>query len=164
MDMSDVERRLLDLERRLAAIEGGGHVISLDKTSDVSSGISARSLVHAEVRNKRFEPENPNAGIFSSYVYFDCGFTLHRSAKPTRAVKGAFEFCDIFEEPQFVVTFTMNDGLEPGKTSSSDGIGLEYNQFMPDHQWFMGTELRDMTCRFRVDKVIYRDGTSDDFV
>lgn len=158
MDNADHERRLSDLERRVASLERAAPVADPTPASEPLD--PAVSLVSVAVSNKRTQGMNPNAGIFQETVWYDSDFLLDQSAKPTAAVKGNFEFCDVFGDPKFAVEYTINDPLIPGRPLRVQGIGFEFNQFMPDHQWVSGTDLSHMRVRFRVSQVIYSDGTS----
>jgi hypothetical protein len=111
-----------------------------------------------QVLNKRQDAQQ-----FQEYVWFDCVFTAVGLSHPTRAVKGVLEFCDLFGAPQFVIGYTLNEPLEPGKPLSVQGIGFDYNQFMSDHRWMLGTPLDDMTVSFRVEQVLFSDGSTQQF-
>lgn len=161
MDIADFERRLLELERRMSAVEGAGPPLSTPSEQSTASNSRPTELLLAEIHGKRFQPANHNAGAFQDYVWFDCVFRLSESSKPTQAIKGTFEFCDIFGAPNFLIEYTMNDGLAPGRPHVVQGIGFEYNQFMADHQWVAATDLAHMKVRFRVAQVIYADGSSE---
>ena len=86
-------------------------------------------------------------------------FTPSRLSRPTRAVKGAIGFCDLFGAPVFILAYTLNERLTPGKPVSLFGIGFVYNQFIAEHQWMLGTKLEDMTVRFRIDQILYANGS-----
>jgi len=161
MDIADLERRLLDLERRMSAVEGTSTATNSHAEQDVVSRSQSTELLVTEVSNKRLQYANHNAGTFQDYLWFDCSFRLSEQSKPTQAIKGTFEFCDIFGDPKFLIEYTMNDGLAPGRPIFVQGIGFEYNQFMADHQWVAATDLAHMKVRFRVGQAMYADGTSE---
>lgn len=161
MEMADVERRLRELELRVGTIEGFFPAVTPDLAKSSSGGSTPGELLGVHVSNKVLRRNNPNAGQFQDTVWFDCLFTLSVSSKPTRAIKGTYEFCDIFGDPKFLIEYTLNDQLLPGKPFRVQGIGFECNEFMPDHQWVMNTDLSHMTVRFRVQQVMYTDGSSE---
>ncbi|MGV2930743.1 hypothetical protein ACE3G8_06590 [Vreelandella venusta] len=158
--MTDVEKRIAELERRVEILEA--------TRSSESSGTSAppptaKALIAVEVKNKRYDPENSALGKYEDHIWFDCYYTLSADSKPTRAVKGVLEFGDLFGEVKFRLNTTLNMPLNPSNTTAQEGIGFNYNQFMEEHQWMLGTALNDMTVNFRVLNAIYEDGSSESF-
>jgi hypothetical protein len=158
--MTDIEQRLIDLERRVAMLEVGSKSQSSSATAPLPR---AKGLIATEVRNKRYDPENSALGKYEDHIWFDCYYTLSSESKATRAVKGVLEFGDLFGEIRFRLNTTLNIPLEPGRVIAQEGIGFNYNQFMEEHQWMLGTELKDMTVNFKVMNVIFLDGTSEAF-
>lgn len=144
-------RRIHSLEARVAALEAqvttahvpGGEPRNQD---------AARPLISVRVMNKRYDH------AVQPHIWFDCIFTAVGLSRPARAVKGQLEFCDLFGAPIFTTAFTLNDRLEPGESLTKPSIGFVYNQFMTEHQWVLGTDLDNMTFRFRVDQILYEDG------
>ncbi len=158
--MTDTEQRLAELERRVAILEAmnqpaGGKAIAPKAPTT--------GLITVDVRNKQYAPENTALGKYEEHIWFDCYYTLSLDSKPTRAVKGRLEFCDLFGEVKFALNTTLNAPLYPGKVTSHEGIGFTYNQFMNEHQWMLVTELKDMTINFKVLNVIFSDGSSEAF-
>lgn len=158
--MTDIEHRLEDLERRISRLESGD---STQNKSAVTPTSSTEELISVEVKNKRYDPENSALGKFEDHIWFDCHYTLSVTSKPTRAVKGLLEFSDLFGEVNFRINITLNDPLEPGKRIIQEGIGFNYNQFIEEHQWILGTDLKDMKVSFKVLHAIFSDGTSEAF-
>ena len=73
------------------------------------------------------------------------------------------KFCDLFGDPQFQVRVTIDDPIEPNGELKSEGVGIKYNQFLQPHTWLRSTDLDDMTFRFEVQTVLYKDGTTERF-
>lgn len=169
MEPNDFERRLVDLETRVQRLESSTSPTPTTTSTaphHVAPSAAHRddraiTLVELSVQNKRFQPQNPMAGVYQEAIWFDLVLTLHPEAQPTRAVKGSLEFCDIFGEPRFVLGYTVNDPLQPGQPLRVPGIGFDFNEFLHDHKWMLVTDLNDMLCRFRVQQVMYADGSSE---
>lgn len=162
-DLADLERRVAELERLVGAKgdEPNGVAASPDAQKPSAAADRATCLIQLGVTNKRYQPTNYDAGVYQEAMWFDCSLTLQPGARPTRAVKGALEFCDVFGEPRFVIGYTVNDTLQPGRSHHVSGVGFDFNEFMPAHQWMLATDVDDMVVRFRVDQVMYTDGTSE---
>ncbi|OWQ77980.1 hypothetical protein CEE63_02925 [Stenotrophomonas maltophilia] len=107
------------------------------------------------VSNKRYDH-----GDYEDHIWFDCDYTLSEESKPTRAVKGTIEFMDLFGEVKFRLNVTVNSPMSPGRPLANPGIGFTFNQFMPEHQWMLTTDLHDMKIKFVASNMIYSDGTS----
>lgn len=155
--MSSIEERLADVERRLALLEAQ-NLPPVTSSPRQTSSPASDSLVALNVSNKRFD-----AGDYEEHIWFDCIYTLSKSAKPIRAVKGALEFADLFGEVKFRIQVTVNEPLTPGKPLAQPGIGFTYNQFMAEHQWMLSTNLADMRYSFKALNAIYTDGTAEAF-
>ena len=151
----DLRARMTSLEARVAALETGG-ATPMAQTVAPRDETDATGIVQVQVTNKRYD-----AGHLQQHIWFDCRFTAVGLAQPTRAVKGTLEFCDLFGAPEFMIGYTITDRLEPGGSVTMTGIGFEHNRFLPPHQWMLGTQLEDMTVRFRVAQLLYEDGTAE---
>jgi hypothetical protein len=158
--MSDVEQRLADLERRMSALEGLGR----QGISQPGTVAASHKLLAVEIRNKRADPQDTSHGKYEDHILFDCYYTLSSASKRTRAVKGVLEFADLFGEVIFRLNATLNFALEPGKTVAQEGVGFTFNEFLPEHQWMLATDIKDMVVNIRVLSAIYADGTSENFI
>jgi hypothetical protein len=113
--------------------------------------------------NKRFRESNTRLRIYDDAIYFDVDWNTSGLPRPTRAVKGVLIISDLFGEPKVSIQWTINKPLTPGESYPETGMGFEYNQFKNEHQWMRSTELSDMTFKFRVESIIYQDGTQENF-
>ncbi|MEA9885240.1 hypothetical protein VDG05_12950 [Xanthomonas campestris pv. raphani] len=157
--MSDLEEKIAQIERRLALLEAGNGLPQLGQLIEPSPQEASKArLVSLSVSNKRYDH-----GDYEDHIWFDCLYTLSQDSQPTRAVKGAIEFTDLFGDVKFVLKVTINDPITPGKPLAKPGIGFVFNQFVPEHQWMLATNLKDMQARFTVSNAIYIDGTSKVF-
>lgn len=157
--MSDLEQKIADIERRLALLEAKhGSPLSEPIAGPPSQELSGKQLVSLSVSNKRYDH-----GDYEDHIWFDCIYTLSQDSKPTRAVKGVLQFTDLFGDVKFRIQVTINDPMTPGKPLANPGIGFTFNQFMSEHQWMLGANLKDMQFRFVASNAIYSDGTSETF-
>ena len=100
---------------------------------------------------------------YQNYIWFDVQFTAKGLDKPARAIKGALQLTDLFGEQQFSLGWTIDKPIKPEESQTEKGSGFKYNQFLDKHQWVRATSLENMKARFRVDEILYEDGTSRKF-
>ncbi len=100
---------------------------------------------------------------YQDYVFFDIAFNPKGLDKPARAIKGVLIFTDLFGEQKFALKWTIEKPVIPGAVYTEKGSGFEYNQFTDSHQWVRSTEKDNMKVKFRVDSILYQDGTSRSF-
>lgn len=162
--MEDIKQKLAELERRLELLERErASVREATGRKSTSAENRTSSLIRAEVSEKRFAPANSNLGEFEDHIWFTVTYSPDALEKPTRAVKGVLNFTDLFGESKFRINITVNEKLEPGRVLVQEGIGFTYNQFLPEHQWLLGSNEEDVLTEFIVTHVLYVDGTSEKF-
>jgi hypothetical protein len=154
----ELSERVASLEARLSALEGRPTSPEVVPARPAQEASDPTAVIRVQVINKRHDVQQ-----FQQYIWFDCVFTAVELSRTTRAVKGLLEFCDLFGAPQFVIGYTLNQALQPGQSLSVKGIGFDINQFLHEHQWMVGTPLDDMAVRFRVQQVLYADGSAEQF-
>lgn len=115
-------------------------------------------IIKPTIESKRFAKQD-----YQDYIWFNVKFDAVGLDKPTRAIKGALVLTDLFGEPKFVLGWTIDKPMSPGSTYTEKGSGFEYNQFNDAQQWVLATDLKDMKAKFRVDSILYADGTRRDF-
>jgi len=100
---------------------------------------------------------------YQDYVLFDIAFDSKGLDRPARAIKGTLIFTDLFGEQKFALRWTIDKPVAPGTVYTETGSGFEYNKFTDAHQWVRSTEKDNMKVKFRVDSILYQDGTSRSF-
>lgn len=100
---------------------------------------------------------------YQDYVFFDVAFNAKGLDKPARAIKGVLRFTDLFGEQEFALKWTIEKPIAPGTTYTEKGSGFEYNQFTDSHQWVRNTDKENMKVKFRVNNILYQDGTTRTF-
>lgn len=127
------------------------------KVSDIKAALKP-NFVSPNITNKRFEKYK-----YEDNIWFDITWNASDLKKPTRAVKGILIFADIFGETKLQIKKTINEPLKPNSSMVEKGVGFKYNQFKDSHKWVLSTDLEDMTFRFDVKNIIYKDGSSESF-
>lgn len=115
-------------------------------------------ILEATLLRKQYAKQN-----YQDYIFFDVAFNAKGLDKPARAVKGALRFTDLFGEQKFALRWTIEKPIAPGATYTEKGSGFKYNQFTDSHQWVRTTERANMKVSFRVDSILYEDGTTRSF-
>lgn len=158
-----LEERVADLERRIQLLEKALAASAMPVQGKAKAPIEppkkdGEFRVAVTLKNKRFNDERLNKAI-----YWDAEYDFSTLPNDTRAMKGVLEFCDLFGEPKLIVRNTLNDPIQKASKYSESGQGIEYNQFMDTHKWLRATEINDMKVFFRVQQIIYADGTTAEF-
>ncbi len=115
-------------------------------------------ILEATLLRKQFAEQD-----YQDYIFFDIAFNANGLDKPARAIKGVLKLTDLFGELQFAIKWTIEKPIVPGTTYTEKGSGFEYNQFTDSHHWVRNTEKENMKVKFRVDSILYEDGTTLNF-
>lgn len=115
-------------------------------------------ILEATLLRKQYAKQN-----YQDYVFFDIAFNAKGLDKPARAIKGSLKFTDLFGEQKFSLRWTIEKPIAPSATYIEKGSGFKYNQFVDSHQWVRSTEKENMKVKFRVDSILYEDGTTRNF-
>lgn len=166
--INEMQTTLVSHEKRLARMEDSLRPLlgqaGAGRSGDRPEGKAAEDLVEpligVTVTNKRFQASDVRAGRFQDFIWFDATY-VSRFEKMTRSIKGTLQFCDLFGDPQFQIRVTIDDPIAPDKEVTTTGVGFEYNQFMDQHNWMRTTALADMTFQFKLDAVLFADGTRE---
>lgn len=115
-------------------------------------------ILEATLLRKQHTKQN-----YQDYIFFDVAFNAKGLDKPARAIKGLLSFTDLFGEHKFGLKWTIDKPVAPSTTYIEKGSGFDYNQFTDSHQWVRSTALENMKVKFRVDSILYEDGTTRNF-
>lgn len=119
---------------------------------------ASEQIISVTLLNKVFSEKKYGHGI-----YFDLKFTASNLDKPARAIKGSLLINDLFGEKIMAIKWPLNDPIAPNESKTETGTGFDYNQFMSEHQRVRDTSLENLRASFRVDSILYEDGTRQDF-
>lgn len=139
------------------------------KSSPSSSSSSAKpkgekkpapneQIIVVTLEDKRFSKKKYGHGI-----YFNLAFTAVGLEKPARAIKGSLVLNDLFGEKIMSIGWPLDDPMSPGETRKERDTGFDYNQFKDEHQRIRDAKTENLTATYRVDSIIYEDGTRIDF-
>lgn len=109
------------------------------------------------IANKTFEE-----GRFEDSIWWDATYSSNLK-KTARSIKGVLQFCDLFGDPKFQISVTVDRRISPEASITTPGVGFNYNQFMSEHKWMRSTDLVDMTFKFKLTHALYTDGTIEKF-
>jgi hypothetical protein len=149
--VASLEQRVADLEARAGRSPGGSALPTPLPAPPAESPISV-SMV-----SKRYHRADYLAGDGDDRIDFELLFRS-RLPKDVRAFTGSVVFKDLFDEHIPSVNLTYEDGIRAGGTARWRG-GIAFNQFLPAHQRLLAIEPRDTQVSFKLDAVIYADGS-----
>ncbi len=69
---------------------------------------------------------------------------------------------DLFGEAILAISLSHESGLRSGKSTAWEG-GFLYNQFLPEHQRLLAADAKDLSASFKLEAVVYADGTRERF-
>jgi hypothetical protein len=159
--VQELEQWKATADARIQALEG--LLKTEGKPAASAPADTAERVLTVTITNKRFDPSNARARKYEDNIWWDVEYTATGLQRPARSIKGVLMFCDLFGDPRFQVRVTIDDPIQPGGKLKSEGIGIEYNQFLDQHKWLLSTELSNMTFKFEVETVLYEDGTAERF-
>lgn len=115
-------------------------------------------IIVVTLEDKRFSKKKYGHGI-----YFNLAFSAVGLEKPARAIKGSLVLNDLFGEKIMSIGWPLDDPMSPGETRKERDTGFDYNQFKDEHQRIRDAKTENLTATYRVDSIIYEDGTRVDF-
>jgi hypothetical protein len=150
-----LEAKVAELESRLSNIPQPRARVELDLAESRSNILSVKLI------NKGFHKYNYEAGDSGDRIELHFQFS-NNSSKDIRAFTGVVVFCDLFDRDILKVNLTDEGGIKAGGTTIWQG-GIEYNQFMEEHNRLLTIDQEDLQVSFILQQVIYKDGTREKF-
>lgn len=124
-----------------------------------STGVKlSEQLILVNVTAKKFREQKSRYGI-----YFDMVFVGAHITKPTREIKGALVICDSFGEEIMAFPRALDIPMVVSGLQIARGEGFEFDQSNNQHVRVRDTSLENLKFRYRVESIIYQDGTRTDF-
>jgi hypothetical protein len=171
-ESKSLEERVRLLEGRMKEIENrlGGPVTGqqqtpelepLDRSLAAAAVKDQRPKISVEMIRKSFHQMDILAGDVGQRIDFVFAFHGHLE-KDARAFKGAVVIKDLFDQEIVRVILTHEAGLPMNGTTEWVG-GMQFNQFMPQHQRLLTVAQNDITVSFDLESIIYTDGTRQAF-
>ena len=162
-----LEKRVEQLENWRPAIEK--RLRTLEESPRKVQGIGderAERLLSVTVRNKRFDKngsEDDRPWRQVATIWWDATYEAYELEKDTRSIQGVLQFCDLFGDPQFECRVTLNETLRVGGKHRAPTGGIDFDPRDKAHEWLLATRLEDMTFTFKATRVLYMDGTREEF-
>jgi len=110
---------------------------------------------------KEFREGNFDSGDIRDKIIISFTFTNHL-AKEVSAFTGTVVFADLFDREIKRVGITVEDAVKSGHSVHWDGE-MNYNQFMDDDRRLRSVERQNLKVSFKLEAVIYKDGTNQKF-
>lgn len=161
----NLEERVATLEKKVAKLESRyKHSTQMAHISGLPTPKKMGSTVPVRILNKKYRPADPiGRGTYMDIVSFDAIYDFTKLGKSARAIKGTLLFQDLFREEQIRISVTINSRVMAQEKHAVTGTAIDYNQFLNSHNWLRGTKESDMVVVFRIDEIIYEDGTRETF-
>ncbi|MDB4538520.1 hypothetical protein N9226_00175 [bacterium] len=164
---SDLEARVGQLEGWKSTVENRLNSLEVPPKRELGVGKErSERILAVTVKNKRFdrngsEDDRPWRNVAT--IWWDAVYETYELEKDARSVQGILQFCDLFGDPQFECRVTINEPIRVGKTHKAPTGGVDFNPKEKAHEWLLSTRLQNMTFRFRATRVLYMDGTREEF-
>ena len=159
-DTIPLAARLSRLEERVDSLEQILQRISPTPDSRQPAtriGSSERSSpLQIELLTKRLTKRS-----YDDIISLSFRFTSHLD-KEIRAFTGIVVFQDLFDRDIMRVNLTVEKRIPPGGTATWEG-GVDYNQFISEHQRLASINQDDLKTTFELEMVMYTDGTREEF-
>lgn len=114
-----------------------------------------------EIVNKEFKEADMYSGSIMDQIILETEFE-NKSNKDMRGIQGVIVFVDMFGDNIMSSSFEYTDGIPKNSTKTWDA-SIEYNEFIDEHKKLRNTDLEDLEYELEIDKIIYKDGTKDEF-
>lgn len=160
---STVEDRVKDLERRVSELEAKLNELTTPKSGTaVRAGESVVAQpIALRLTDKTFRAANYQAGTYEDRIALAFEFT-NNLQKEIRAFTGTVVFMDLFDREILRVNLTIEQRVEAGGNGTWEG-GIDYNQFMDEHNRLRVIEGADLVVGFELKMVMYSDGTREKY-
>ena len=128
------------------------------KPASASDDETMAAALSVELRGLRIVPMDTNAWRFSDEAHFEFWYK-NTGTVGIRAFTGAVILADLFDRPMRTIRITHDEPLAPGEERTDNSLMYELNQFMDEDTWVKTTDFEDMNTSFRIDSVLFVDGT-----
>jgi ribosomal protein L37AE/L43A len=123
--------------------------------------VPSKAPVTATLLSKGFEPSNPSARQYDDFITFKLNFK-NTEARDIRAFEGVVQFMDLLDNELLSANVAINDPIQG--LAQMDWPGqIDYNQFRDSHKRLRSAEFGNIKLKFNLRKVLYTDGTVEEF-
>lgn len=173
--ITDLERRVMKLEQLIDQGPEAAQRAGLPTTptrlrdapaSQPNTADKSAFIVPVTIQNKRFYPRGlgrrgedppPDRIVWDSY------FNFSHLEKPARAIKGTLEVTDLFGEVKIRIGVTLYDSVQQLGTHKAPDIAFVYDRSNQSHVWIRTAEEQHLHAVFKVQSILYQDGTRAEF-
>lgn len=134
---------------------------NLRSTEPQAPPIPKPAIITATLFDKGFRESNYRQNQYSDLLTFGIRFE-NIEDKGIRAFDGSFDFYDLLDNKIMSVNMAINDPLDANAEMTWRGQ-IDYNQFMDQHRRLRNMEIQNLKTSFTVRKVLYQDGTVQEF-
>lgn len=170
-DESETIKRILErleqLEKRMEMLENiqssiGNSNETIRSMEQRAEGINKDSpSITIELVKKNYHEANYDEGDSGDRIDFIFRFTNH-FPKDIRAFTGVVILRDLFDRDILRIKLTNEETVQSQKSVDWKG-GIEYNQFMSEHQRLFSIAQNDLSVGFVLQHIIYTDGSKQSF-
>lgn len=115
-----------------------------------------------ELTNKAIQYQDSSNWVFYDYVLFT--FKIYNdSDKDIRGISGVATFNDMFGKEIIKVNCDLTQGVSANSTATDKSMSLEVNEFKDEHMKLRNTSYEDIQFEYKIKKIVYADGTSEEF-
>lgn len=157
--VDSLEAKVKELELRLSRIENPAAIAT--SSAPPESINASNKQISVILLSKNFHQADYDAGDSGDRIDFIFQFTNHLG-KDIRAFTGVVVFKDLFERIILRLGITDESSIRSGGVSQWKG-GMEYNQFVDEHNRLLNIGKNDLLVEFLLKQVIYTDGTRATF-
>jgi len=163
-----LEERLASVERWRPTVEERLERMERSRASTVtgSNAQAGDEILSVAIRNKRFDrdgAEDNRPWRQVDTIWWDATYEAYGLHKDARSIQGLLQFCDLFGDTQFEVKVNINDPVRAKGRYRGPSAGVDFQKDDKGHRWLASTKLQDMTFRFRVRRILYLDGSREEF-
>ncbi|MDG1491532.1 MAG: hypothetical protein P8R43_06540 [Planctomycetota bacterium] len=165
---TDLERRMAAIERWRPTVEERLERIERSRASRItaSNAQAGDQVLSVSISNKRFDragAEDNRPWRQVDTIWWDTTYEAYGLQKDARSIQGLLQFCDLFGDTKFEVKVNINDPIRAKGRHRGPSSGVDFEKDDKGHQWLASTKLQDMTFRFRVRRILYQDGSQEEF-
>lgn len=155
-----------EMQKGFASIFSGEDSKSASAASKPSSKRAAPKThvpqpLSVTLTGKDFVESDYRAGVYEDAITFSAAFE-NRAGKDIRAFEGSLTFFDLLDNRILGSKLAITDPVKAGATLNWAGQ-LDYNQFVDNHERLRGESLENLKTEFIVTKILFADGTKQEF-
>ena len=117
-----------------------------------------QAAVGVRLVDKTYVPSGAQAGRYEDFVVLEFEYA-NKAGKDIRAFTGTVVFKDIFERPFLRMNLTVDQPVIAGHSIRDKNKSLKTNQFSYEDNKLINTELENLRVGFKVESVLFADGT-----